>query len=192
MWIKAQRFSLKMETQLKSWSPYTVCKKKKKYLHNPRSTLVTHGQLLCIPHRRPNLCWGGFHASETWRLVGVTYKKRGHKFIRHTTIITTFHIHKNIFNEAYKTWDLHLSPESPEAPWTTPTVEAARQTLGSPAASCRLRNLLRQEASALAERPLMELCKTKLRLKACSPTGIYFTGYITSVWGQASLWWTDS
>lgn len=77
----------------------------------------------------------------------------------HARIILAHENHNNIW-KAQK--NLHLSPESPEAPWMKPIVEVARQTLGSPAASCRLRNLLQREASALSERTLMELCKTKL------------------------------
>lgn len=75
------------------WKSYhAICKK---HLHNPRSALVTHGQLLRIPHRWPNLCWGGFHTSETWWLVRVTYKTPEKHIYTHT-FIPEYHNHNNI------------------------------------------------------------------------------------------------
>lgn len=115
MWIKPQQFLLKMETQLKSWialinfhhaenvnmpsvnSTYTI----------PDPHLSHMGSFCAFPTDDPIFVEGAFTLRKPDGLSESPtkhHRNTGTHLFQHTTIIITFHIHKKIFDEAYKTW----------------------------------------------------------------------------------------
>ena len=107
-----------------------------KYLHNPGSTFVTGGQLLCIPQGRPELRPRCFHTPEPRWFIRVTYKhhRENSFFVYDNAFLFTRTLSfkaRNLFSDLK--WQFmeavnnkqgrYLSRESPEAPWTKLTVE---------------------------------------------------------------------
>lgn len=117
MWIKAQQFSQKMETQLKSGialinfhhaenvnlpllkvltqSQIHTCHTQAASVHSPQ---MTQSLLTGLSH------FGNLMASQSHLQKNIETRTHMHALLQHTKTTITFERHKKIFNEAHKTW----------------------------------------------------------------------------------------